>query len=612
MATGGSGLAKGPERYRHELALLRTLIASTGNAAELKQSLGLILRTILRFLGEGFSGLVLLTDPLQAGLEVVVGRGFAPGEVPERVFADGCPCSRVLTSGLPYFEPSRENCRCGIPPDRRNLLLFPLIANQIVVGAVCILCPPHFQMDVFDLSLWADVGKLLGLTVENARLHAYSQRQGDLLQALYAVSNHLATSLDLDYVLARVLDLSISATEAADGSIFLLASSGQPAPYILRRDLTATEADQAIQEVIEQGVAGWVMRHKVGTIVADTSLDPRWHSFEEEHPPASALAVPLMADDRVLGVLTLDHPEPHHFNDRHLVLMQAIAHQASAAIEKARLYYEVSHMNEILERRVEERTRELRETRDQLIHAEKLAALGELAAGIVHEINNPLHILQAYMDYLAAQVEPDSDIADLLEPMISSLDSISHLTSQLRDFSRPAAGERSAVDINETLCKVLRLAHKELQHSRINVQKALDPDLPPVIGDRRQLEQVFLNLILNARDAMPGGGVLRVETAALTDAVQIRFADTGIGIAPEDLPRIFDPYFTTKADRGTGLGLAISQQIVLRHGGRISAASTVGKGTVFTLTLPVGADEMPVRRMEGDDPDAHCEDTEQP
>ncbi len=579
-------------RYRHELALLRNVIASAGSMTELRQALGFSLRTILHSMGKGFAGLILLADPPQPGLKTVAWRGLAPDAVPDRVLIEHGPCYRALTSGMPRFERGCTDRACGmnLPWDREgNLLVFPLIVDQTAIGLVCILTPPHFQVDVFNLSLWGDMGRLLGLIAENARLHQQLQQQQDLLQTLYAVSNHLATSLDLGYVLSRVLDLSIEATEADDGSIFLLSLSGSPAPYILRRDLSATEADEAIQQVINRGLAGWVMRNRVEAIVADTSQDPRWHSFDEEpSPPASALAVPLTTGERVLGVLTLEHAEPHHFDDRHLVLMQAIAQQSSAAIEKARLYHEISHVNEVLEQRVEERTRELRETQEQLIQAEKLAALGELAAGVVHEINNPLHILQAYMDYLDSQLEADAATAELLGPMRNALDSISRLTAQLRDFSRPAAAERLPVDINNALLQVLRLAGKELMHSRVQVRQALASNLPPVLGDRHQLEQVFLNLILNARDAMPEGGQLRIETMAQADTVRIRFIDTGTGIDADNLARIFEPYFTTKADRGTGLGLAISQRIIRQHGGRITVTSQKGKGTTFTLELPRG------------------------
>jgi two-component system NtrC family sensor kinase len=362
-------------------------------------------------------------------------------------------------------------------------------------------------------------------------------------------------------------------------------------PRFLRRNLASHEADRVIGTVVDRGLAGWVVRNKKGAIVADTSVDPRWFSFtDEESPAGSVLAVPLMADGQVLGVMTLDHPRTNRFQERHLVLITAISHQASTAVEKARLYNELSIMAEILEVRVEERTRELKETQAQLIHAEKLAALGELAAGVAHEINNPLHVLQAYVDYMASRVPDNDPVQEMLEPMRSSLESIAHLTAQLRDFSRPALGERKLLKVNDVLSGVLKLASKELVHSKIRVREALATDLPPILGDTRQLEQVFLNLMLNARDAMPGGGELLVSTDCDAKHVYVCFADTGLGIPADNLDRIFEPYFTTKEDRGTGLGLAICQRIVSQHGGQIGAESELGKGAVFSIQLPVALD----------------------
>jgi two-component system NtrC family sensor kinase len=268
-------------------------------------------------------------------------------------------------------------------------------------------------------------------------------------------------------------------------------------------------------------------------------------------------------------------------------LMRAIAHQASAAIEKARLHREVSSLAEVLAERVEERTRELKETQAQLIQAEKLAALGELAAGIAHEINNPLHILKAYVEHMSVKVTPDNPFADFLEPMRTALEGIARLAGQLRDFSRPTSGEWKAINVNNVLMSVLRLVNKEMLHCQIDLRQNLSPDLPLISGDTRQLEQVFLNLILNARDAMPGGGRLSIETYAGENAVHVRFADTGVGIRDDELSRIFEPYFTTKEDRGTGLGLAICQRILSQHGGRISVSSKLGEGAVFILHLPI-------------------------
>ncbi len=578
--------------YKGDLALFRRVMAVVNSSPELDHVLNQTLRTILEALGPGFAGMVLLRERPHPGLLIAAHRRLWSGDAPRRVFADNCPCQQAMETRMPIFAPDCASpvCLSALPADQKHSrLVTPLKDRQnFVVGVLCLFCPPSFQLETTDLSFWEDIGTQIGRAVEDAGLHIQFQRGRDLLQTLYDVSDHLATSLDLDWVLSRVLDLSISATEARHGSIFLLPASDTPSPRILRRELPLEEADMVISEVLTEGLAGWVVRNREGIIISDTSQDPRWLSFPDDPtPPKSALAVPLMADDQVLGVLTLDHGEPAHFEAQHMGPIRAIAHQASLAIEKARLHKEVSQMAEVLAERVEERTRELKETQAQLIQAEKLAALGELAAGIAHEINNPLHILQAYVEYMASRAASDTPFAEFLEPMHNALDSIARLAGQLRDFSRPASGEWKPINVNHTLTTVLRLVRKEMMHCQIEVADRLAADLPSISGDTRQLEQVFLNLILNARDAMPGGGRLTVETYAGEDTVHIRFADTGVGIGKDDLPRIFEPYFTTKDDRGTGLGLAICQRIVAQHGGRISVSSRLGEGAVFILHLPL-------------------------
>jgi signal transduction histidine kinase len=566
-------------------------MAVVNSSPELEHVLNLTLRTILESLGRGFAGVVLLRDPSHPGLIVAAHQGVWTGAAPGRVFVDKCPCDQALGTRMPVFEQDCRTCNCNptIPAQHRpSRLVTPLKNRQnYVAGVLCLLCPADFQVETTNLSFWEDIGVQFGRTIEDARLHIQLQRGRELLQTLYDLSDHLAASLDLDWVLSRVLDLSIAATEAHNGSIFLLPAPDAPAPRILHRNLPAAEANGVIDQVLAKGLAGWVVKQQEGVIVPDTAHDPRWLALPGDlDAPTSVLVVPFMASGRVLGVLTLGHTEPDHFNVQHMGLMRAVAHQASAAIEKARLHNEVTHLAEVLAERVEERTRELKETQAQLIQVEKLAALGELAAGIAHEINNPLHILQAYVEHMSTKLE-DSPLSDFLEPMHNALESIARLAVQLRDFSRPASGEWKPVHVNDMVTNVLRLVNKEMQHCQVEVRSRLDTDLPLVMGDSRQLEQVFLNIILNSRDAMPGGGQLTVETYTGETAVHIRFADTGVGIPEEDLPRIFEPYFTTKEDRGTGLGLAICQRIVTMHGGKISISSKLGEGTVTILHLPI-------------------------
>lgn len=580
------------DMYKRDLALFRTLMAVVNSSPELDHSLSLTLRTILETMEPGFAGMLLLRDRQHPGLVVKAQKGIWQKETPHRIFVSNCPCDLAIQTRMPIFEPKcpSPDCHPELTAEQfEGRLVTPLKTRQnSVVGVLCLLCPPGSQAEKMDLSLWEDIGVQIGRAIEDARLHIQLQQVRELLQTLYAISDHLAASLDLDWVLSKVLDLSISATDASHGSIFMLPAPEAPAPRILGRDLLPEEGDAAISEVMKQGLAGWVVRHREATIISDTTSDPRWYTFSDEPDPSrSAIAVPLLANDRVLGVLTLDHTDPDHFQPQHMGLMRAIAHQASAAIEKARLHKEVTHLAEVLAERVEERTRELRETQAQLIQAEKLAALGELAAGIAHEINNPLHILQLYVEQMNMQVTADTPFGEYLDPMHNALDNIARLAGQLRDFSRPASGEWKPVKINDTLAGVLRLVNKEMMHCQIEIVQRMTSDLPMVSGDVRQLEQVFLNIILNARDAMPGGGRLTIETYAGEGVIHIRFADTGTGIEDENLTRIFEPYFTTKEDRGTGLGLAICQRIVTQHGGRISVSSRLGEGAIFIIHLPI-------------------------
>lgn len=578
-----------PDSYKRDLALLRGVLGAIDSTLECYPALGLALQIIVEQ-HPGLAGMVLIGGKRELGFEIVAHRGLPAEHLPQRIFVDHRPCREAIDTAQPllFVECSAQECPAAVLEGKpHGCLVSPLKTHQAVLGLLCLFYPPGFGQGSLDLSLWEDIGLQLGRRLAMHRIEVQAEQERELLHTLYAVSNHLATSLDPDWVLSNALELSISATDARDGSIFLLPAPGTTAPRILRRALSGAEADQVIGEVLAGGLAGWVVRHKEGAIIADTTRDPRWLSLPNDPSPAgSALAVPLKARGRVLGVLTLDHAQPDHFDNRQMALMRAIAHQISTAIERARLYDEVTHLAEVLARRVEERTRELKETQAQLIQAEKLAALGELAAGIAHEINNPLHILQAYVEYIVARARPGDVVLDLVEPMDNALDNVARLAQQLRDFSRPASGQWQPFDVNEAIGRVLRLVNKELINWRITVQESLAGYLPQVRGDIRQMEQVFLNLILNARDAMPGGGDLTIETRADTDTVYATVRDTGIGIRQEDLARIFEPYFTTKQDRGTGLGLAICQRVVVQHGGKLTVHSKLGQGAAFTVHLP--------------------------
>jgi two-component system, NtrC family, sensor kinase len=224
---------------------------------------------------------------------------------------------------------------------------------------------------------------------------------------------------------------------------------------------------------------------------------------------------------------------------------------------------------------------------EQMTQTEKLTSLGLLAAGVAHEVNTPLAVISNYIQMLAKQMPEGDPRQSIIEKIVKQTFRASEIVNNLLNFSRTGAAEATSVDVNRVVEETLSLVSHPLKTAHIQVVKELGESLPPVHGSANKLQQVFLNLFLNARDAMPGGGMLEVRTGAHNGSVEIEIADTGAGIPREDINRIFDPFFTTKSNgRGTGLGLSVSYGIIKEHAGKIDVRSTPGKGTAFHVEFP--------------------------
>jgi two-component system NtrC family sensor kinase len=224
---------------------------------------------------------------------------------------------------------------------------------------------------------------------------------------------------------------------------------------------------------------------------------------------------------------------------------------------------------------------------EQMSQTEKLTSLGLLAAGVAHEVNTPLAVISNYIQMLAKQMPESDPRHSIIEKIVKQTFRASEIVNNLLNFSRTGAAEAADVDVNRVVEETLSLVAHPLKTSQIRVVMQLGAPLPAVRGSANKLQQVFLNLFLNARDAMPGGGMLEVRTAAHNGSVEIEIADTGAGIPREHIHRIFDPFFTTKASgRGTGLGLSVTYGIIKEHSGKIDVRSTPGKGTSFHVEFP--------------------------
>jgi len=241
-----------------------------------------------------------------------------------------------------------------------------------------------------------------------------------------------------------------------------------------------------------------------------------------------------------------------------------------------------------LEQKVEQRTEELRKTEYQLIRSDKVASLGKLAAGVAHEINSPLTGILTYSSLLLqGKPEDDPDKEDL-EVIVNETNRCKNIVKGLLDFARQTEPQKTLSDINQVVQKSIDLISHQAGLQNVKIEKKIRPEIPKMMIDAGQIQQVFINMLLNAIEAMPEGGSLTVSTEIEEKRAVVRFSDTGVGIPEENLPKILDPFFTTKEQgRGTGLGLSVSYGIVERHRGKLEVKSKVGKGTTFTVKLPI-------------------------
>ena len=238
-------------------------------------------------------------------------------------------------------------------------------------------------------------------------------------------------------------------------------------------------------------------------------------------------------------------------------------------------------------KRVEE---QLQRQREVLYQNEKLAALGTMAAGIAHEMNNPLGIITARIEVMlldAEQQQLPAQVLDDLQVLHRASQRVARIAASLRSFARHTPGDRVPLDINGIVEESLQLLQKPLAADNVQIVASLDRTLPPILGDASTLHQVLMNLLTNAREAMPGGGQIRIETAPAERPGWLRLlvADTGPGIPAEEVSKIFDPFFTTKRT-GTGLGLSVTYGIIQEHGGTVDVQSRPGAGTTFILSFP--------------------------
>jgi signal transduction histidine kinase len=421
-------------------------------------------------------------------------------------------------------------------------------------------------------------------------LRASTERLEDLVFKLGTLNDMVEMAAripKIEDLLAHVLERTMRAVSATIGSIMLLG-----------RGLGDDDHSRPHVEVkVGEGIAGRVVQMGEAVLVEDIEKDPRFGQISDpKYGGGSFICMPLRVGDRIVGVVNLAKKESapgvaaQAFIATDLQFLNALMTYTAYAVDNARLFEEAREAAQRLEEVVEDQKLRLTLAQQQMLQAAKLSALGELVAGVAHELNNPLTVLVGTADMMEAEA-PES-VRRHLRLMREAINSAQYVVKGLLTFGRQMPLQKTRVDLAQLTETVLALTFGELHVAEVKVSKDIAPDLPCVWADANQLQQVLVNLVTNAKQAMAGldgARRLRICVGRASHArVRIQVEDTGPGIPADVIAKVFDPFVTTKSD-GTGLGLSISYGIIREHGGTLTVESTLGQGATFTIELPVEA-----------------------
>jgi len=426
--------------------------------------------------------------------------------------------------------------------------------------------------------------------------HSFSRMEEEMLttvanQAALCIENSgLMETLDIDEILRLVLE-GVTKNIGFDRARLYMVNEKR---NVLECKMAVGVDEEKMKGIVlpldpRNSVVARSVFEKQPFIIPDASQDPRVNPIlKEKFNLHSLVVIPLLVKEKVLGVIAADHLEPGKNVTREtLESVMTFAQQAGLAIHNAFRYQELKNFSQQMEEKIQKTTAELRKTEAQLIRSEKLAALGQLAAGIAHEIRNPLTSINILIHSLRESLSSKNSHREDLKVIEEEIDRINEIVDQFLRFARPSPPLLEKAEASSIFEEILQLLRPQIEKQRITVQKNFR-SLPPVTIDKEQMKQVVLNLLLNAIQAMPEGGRLKLSGKIPTGNqwIQLSIQDSGIGIPPEDMDKLFDPFFSTR-EGGIGLGLSIAHRIIDQHHGRIEAESTPRKGTLFTIMLPL-------------------------
>jgi signal transduction histidine kinase/putative methionine-R-sulfoxide reductase with GAF domain len=464
--------------------------------------------------------------------------------------------------------------------DPGSVLCAPLINDGVVFGVINVEYQIPNLVNKADLFLLDTLASLLSSVLVNAQQYQQLQSNVGQLEAVRETALDLGKDLDLGILMKRVVNRVRDLVDARGAELGLVDEKEKLVRVLVSENPWQDYTGYSFP--LMSGVAGRIAALGEPLAVADFNS---WSGKAEsafKAPFTTVAGVPLKLSGEVIGTLSVQDDRPTRaFNNEDIQILELLAPQLSIFIRNARLYQELEETL-VAQRLAEER----------LIRSAKMAAIGEMAAAIAHELNNPLTTVTGFTELILESMSEDSPEYKDLSLVLKEAQRSRTVVRRLLDFSRQGEILHVESDINEIISNVLALVHHIAQTSNTEIRVEMWDDLPQISIDRNQIQQVFLNLIHNGIQAMPHGGELRIHT--LLDRredgewIGVVIKDSGEGISKENLDRIFEPFFTTKpSGEGTGLGLSVSYNIVSEHGGYIDVKSQEGEGAEFSVWLPV-------------------------
>ena len=536
---------------------------------ESTEALRLIVREAVSLMGAS-SGSLALVNPTTGLLEIAASEGL-----PEDASAMSLRPNEGITGWVAHHgEPLRigdvsaDERYISARPEVRSELAVPLFIEEDVRAVLNVDAESVDAFSETDQKLLEELARHATQVIVNTWQYEQHRQRAELLRSLVSVGQTINSNLHLDEVLESITREAAGLGRVKMCSLQLLDPSGEWLEMRAQFGAGTDYRQRPPLSVVESLMGSVVRRRKPMQVLnVQTSAQYQHPETARREGLVSLLCAPLVFGDQSLGTLSVYTEAPHVFSNEEVRTLSALAELSAVAIEKARLY---------------ERTVDVEE---QLRRNEQLSALGLLAAEVAHEIRNPLTVMKMLYHSLELDFDegdPRAEDARVLDEKMNHLDQI---VDNIVKFARNAEPQMGPVDIPSLLDDLSLLTRHKLQHQQITLVREDAPDLPPVKGDATQLSQAFLNLILNATEAMQHGGKLQIATTAVEQGVTVTFTDSGPGMTEEQREYAFTGMLSSTKDKGGGLGLAIVAKVAEAHGGRVEVESAPGEGTRIILRL---------------------------